>query len=126
MMQTALWASSHKFTCAGTWEEIRVKGQVGPWWKLVWSEINIRRNSFIGWLTMRNNLPNKERMIKWGYNDNSLRVLICNLAWWATVYHIWQQRNDVIHSSRIRSDKQIVKDIMRDVKGILESKLQSQ
>ena len=55
-----------------------------------------------------------------------LRVLICNLAWWAIVYHIWQQWNDVIHSSRIRSDKQIVQDIMRDVEGILESKLQSQ
>lgn len=32
----ALWASFHKFSCAGTWKEIWSKGQFVPWCKLIW------------------------------------------------------------------------------------------
>ena len=32
----ALWASFHKFSCAGTWEEIWSKGIFVPWCKLIW------------------------------------------------------------------------------------------
>ena len=31
----ALWASSYKFNCANTWDELRMKGQMVPWWKLI-------------------------------------------------------------------------------------------
>ena len=50
-------------------------------------------------------------MVGWDTNylkGNSLRLVICKIAWWVAVHHIWQQRNSVIHSSRVRSDKQIV------------------
>ena len=30
----ALWAS-YKFNCANTWDELRMKGQMVPWWKLI-------------------------------------------------------------------------------------------
>ena len=32
----ALWASFHKFSCTGTWEEIWSKGIFVPWCKLIW------------------------------------------------------------------------------------------
>jgi hypothetical protein len=47
----------------------------------------------------------------------SFRIAICKLAWWAAVYHLWQQRNAVIHSGKIRTEEQIIKDVKRDVKN---------
>ena len=48
-------------------------------------------------------------------------MTICKLAWRAAVYHIWQQRNAIIHSRQIRTEEQIVKDVRKDVKCRLES-----
>lgn len=64
-------------------------------------------------------------LIDWSVNQlkgRSLKFTICKLAWWATVYHLWQQRNANIHSKNVRNEEQIIKDIKKDVKGIIESK----
>jgi hypothetical protein len=64
------------------------------------------------------------KLVKWATNNlkgSSFRVTICKLAWWAAVYHIWQQRNAIIHSRKIRTREQIVKDVRKDVKCRLES-----
>lgn len=50
----------------------------------------------------------------------SFRIAICKLAWCAAVYHLWQQRNAVIHSGKIRTEEQIIKDVKRDVKRKIE------
>jgi hypothetical protein len=50
-------------SCADTWKEIRMKGQVVSWWRLLWFDHTIARHSFIGWLAMKNKLPTKEMMI---------------------------------------------------------------
>lgn len=64
-------------------------------------------------------------LIDWSVNQlkgRSLKVTICKLAWWATVYHLWQQRNAIIHSKNVRNEEHIIKDIKKDVKGRIESK----
>ena len=61
----------------------------------------------------------------WVVNDlvgHSLRVTICKIACWAAVYHLWQQRNAIVHSKRIKSEKQNIKVIRKDVKSRIESK----
>jgi hypothetical protein len=43
------------------------------------------------------------------------------VAWWATVYHLWLQRNSRIHGGVIKTEEQIVRDIQKDVKARLDS-----
>ena len=61
----AIWLldGSSKFTCAYTWQHLRVeKGEV-QWWKLVWFIAVVPKHSFIGWLTIRNRLITKNRLL---------------------------------------------------------------
>ena len=45
----------------------------------------------------------------------SFRAAICKLAWWVAVYYLWQQGNAIIHSRKIKTEEQNVKDIKRDI-----------
>ena len=65
----AVWTASNsgKFSCDTTWSELRVKGSEVNWWKILWFSHNIPRHSFIGWLAIKNKLPTRERMLKWGF-----------------------------------------------------------
>ena len=58
--------SSAKFTCADSWQHLRVKQIEVNWWKLVWFTNAIPKHSFIGWLTIRNRLVTKDRLLQWG------------------------------------------------------------
>ena len=64
----AIWMlnSSSKFTCADTWQHLRVKQIEVNWRKLVWFTNAIPKHSFIGWLTIRNRLVTKDRLLQWG------------------------------------------------------------
>uniref|UniRef100_A0A2N9IVN5 Reverse transcriptase zinc-binding domain-containing protein n=1 Tax=Fagus sylvatica TaxID=28930 RepID=A0A2N9IVN5_FAGSY len=64
----AIWMlnSSGKFTCADTWQHLKVKQIEVNWWKLVWFTNAIPKHSFIGWLTIRNRLVTKDRLLQWG------------------------------------------------------------
>ena len=31
-----------------------------------------------------------------------MRAIVCKLAWWATIYYLWSQRNVVLHAGRSR------------------------
>jgi hypothetical protein len=64
----AIWMlnSSGKFTCADTRQHLRVKQIEVNWWKLVWFTNAIPKHSFIGWLTIRNRLVTKDRLLQWG------------------------------------------------------------
>ena len=51
-----------------------------------------------------------EDLIAWGARElkgKGLRVIACKLAlaWWATVYHIWLQRNAIVHEDRILTEE---------------------
>uniref|UniRef100_A0A2N9EMM7 RING-type domain-containing protein n=1 Tax=Fagus sylvatica TaxID=28930 RepID=A0A2N9EMM7_FAGSY len=46
-----------------------------------------------------------DNLVVWGLGNlkgKSLRVLLCKLAWWSSVYHLWLQRNAVVHASTVR------------------------
>ncbi len=43
------------------------------------------------------------------------------MAWWATVYHLWLQRNSRVFGGVIKTEEQIVQDIRRDVKARMDS-----
>ena len=64
----AIWLlnSSGKFNCADTWQHLRGKQAEVQWWKLIWFNKAIPRHGFIGWLTMKNRLATKDRLIQWG------------------------------------------------------------
>ena len=47
---------------------------------------------------------------------NTFRASICKVAWSATVYHVWLQRNNRIFDGEIKTEEQIVKAIKMDVK----------
>ena len=49
-----------------------------------------------------------EDLIEWGFSNlkgKGMRSNICRLGLWATVYHIWLQRNAIIHRGHIKVDK---------------------
>ncbi len=55
-----------------------------------------------------------EALVSWGIKSlkgNSLRVSICKLAWWATVYHLWLHRSSRIHGGVIKTEEQLIRDI---------------
>jgi hypothetical protein len=47
----------------------------------------------------------------------TFRASICKVAWWATVYHVWLQRNNKIFYGESKTEEQIVKAIRMDVKA---------
>jgi hypothetical protein len=65
-----MWTTSGlgTFNCVATWNELRSKGTEMSWWKLIWFHFNVPRHSFIGWLVVNNQLPTRERMMKWNLN----------------------------------------------------------
>lgn len=44
------------------------------------------------------------------------------MAWWATVYHLWIQRNCRIQGGEVKTEEKILKSITRDVKAKMEAK----
>lgn len=43
------------YTCVATWDEIRMKDEGQPWWKLNWFSDAIPKHGFIGWLAVNEN-----------------------------------------------------------------------
>ena len=63
-------------------------------------------------------------LLEWDIKNlkgRSFRVTLCKIAWWATVYHLWLQRNARLHAGEVKSDEQIIKAIRRDVKAKMEA-----
>jgi hypothetical protein len=48
-------------------------------------------------------------------------VTLCKIAWWATLYHIWLQRNARLHDGEVKTEEQIIKVIRKDVKARMEA-----
>jgi hypothetical protein len=62
------------YSCSETWELLREKQPVVDWWKVVWFSLAIPRHAFLLWLVFRDALVTKEKMCKWGYAGDSLRL----------------------------------------------------
>ena len=66
--------SSGCYSCAATYNEIRVKELEVDRWKFLWFQLAIPRHSFIGWLAIKNKLTTTDRLAKWGYTGDTLGV----------------------------------------------------
>jgi hypothetical protein len=66
--------NSGKYQCSGTWDYIRNKRALVPWWKLIWFPLAIPKQAFILWLAIQNRLVTGERMASWGFNGDVLCV----------------------------------------------------
>ena len=63
-----LWipSKSVQLTTSETWNYIRKSSLEVSLWKLLWFPETIPKHAFIGWLTISNRLPIKDRVLKWG------------------------------------------------------------
>jgi hypothetical protein len=50
---------------------------------------------------------------------SSLRATVCKMAWWSSAYHIWLQRNVIIHNSIVWTEEKIMKSIQKGIKARL-------
>jgi hypothetical protein len=68
----SFWTVKIPQDCSWGWRKLlklrhlRVKQIEVNWWKLVWFTNAIPKHSFIGWLTIRNRLVTKDRLLQWG------------------------------------------------------------
>jgi hypothetical protein len=63
-------------------------------------------------------------LLEWDIKNlkgRSFRVTLCKITWWATVYHLWLQRNARLHAGEVKFEEQIIKAIRRDVKAKMEA-----
>lgn len=51
-----------------------------------------------------------------------LRATLSKTAWWAAIYHLWSQRNAILHVKRLYSEDQHFRIIKTDVRGRVEGK----
>jgi len=74
----AVWHSPNgAYSCTATWDQLRVKLPVVPWWKLVWHPLAILQHFFFLWLVFKDAIVTKYRMSSWRYIGNVL-YLFCH------------------------------------------------
>jgi hypothetical protein len=74
-----VWDSRNgKYSCAETWEKLRSRHPVVPWWKTVWFPMAIPRHSFFLWLVFKDAVVTRNKMSAWGYSGPCLCfILLC-------------------------------------------------
>ncbi|XP_062158862.1 uncharacterized protein LOC133866371 [Alnus glutinosa] len=172
-------ASKEVYSCAETWNKLRVKLPDVNWQKVVWFPQAIPRHVLILWLALRDALVTKEKMCSWGFSGSSACIfgygcqenrghlffacsfslwvwpavvsicLIPNLPvdweeviWWfikdlqgtslkanacrlslaAVVYHLWWQKNALLHGNTPKTEEDIVSQIKWQVGSRLLAK----
>jgi hypothetical protein len=58
------------YSCAETWDQLRVKLPIVDWHKVVWFSL-APKHAFILWLALRDALVTKKKMCSWGFNGSS-------------------------------------------------------
>ena len=59
------------FSTSTAWDSIRSRKDEVEWYHLVWGQQTIPRHAFVLWMAIRNKLPTKARVMKYGGNVNS-------------------------------------------------------
>jgi hypothetical protein len=68
-----VWKSkSGVYSCGETWNLLRTKFHVVPWWQVVWCPLAIARHAFMLWLVFRKAIATKKWMCGWGFAGNFL------------------------------------------------------
>jgi hypothetical protein len=68
---------------------------------------------------------NWDDVVNWfkvGVNGKSLKSALCNMCLGAAVYHLWRQRNDLLHGNPHCSEEAIVSHIKWQVRARLLAK----
>ncbi|XP_020262290.1 uncharacterized protein LOC109838246 [Asparagus officinalis] len=105
-----------------------------PWYNTVWERMNYPKHSIIGWLTVQNRLLTQDRIMNWlnfrwrscswsyllNWYNNCLRGKgfkkgIKRMAFSATLYKIWGERNNRIFLLKSKGIEQLVKEIKVDI-----------
>lgn len=66
-----------------------------------------------------------KELVEWSVvhlQRKGLRATLCKIAWWATIYLLWNQRNAILPVKRIYSEDQYIRTIKTDVRGRVEGK----
>lgn len=63
-----------KYSSSDTWDALRKKQGCVEWWQLVWFPLRILKHSFILWLAMKIALTTGDKLLKWGYQVDTIRV----------------------------------------------------
>lgn len=66
-----LWRNTNstdpgQFSSALTWDKLNPVTGIASWWKSVWFPSSIPKHSFILWLTMRERLLTRDKLLRWG------------------------------------------------------------
>jgi hypothetical protein len=68
-----VWKSkSGVYSCAETWNLVRVHYPKVSWWHVVWFPQAIPRHAFLLWLVFSKAITTKEKMCGWGFTGNTL------------------------------------------------------
>ncbi|KAL0696022.1 hypothetical protein Bca4012_063202 [Brassica carinata] len=128
---------SKHFSTAATWQLIRTQGTAQDWSKVVWFQLGVPRFAFITWLAIKNRLSTGDLMQTWGQTQGRPpdpdweitlthltahifgyhEFLLVRLAFQATIYMIWRERNDRKHLRNPRPPHQLAKIVEKTVRN---------
>lgn len=79
-----LWKNSNseklgQFFSSLTWSSLHPQTDLVSWWMSVWFTVSIPKHSFIMWLTMRDMLVTKDKLLSWGLQVHPDCVLCIGL-----------------------------------------------
>ncbi|KAG7587431.1 Endonuclease/exonuclease/phosphatase superfamily [Arabidopsis thaliana x Arabidopsis arenosa] len=84
-------------------------------WRLLLSRLDPRRQSFLSW----------DELLSWtSSRSTNAPSLIRLIAVQATVYHIWKQRNNVLHNNIVLPHQTIFKIIDKEIRNIISARRQ--
>lgn len=68
---------SHTFSASRTWDHLNPAGPPVDWCKTVWFKGRIPKHAFLSWVSSRNMLHTRDRLLSWGISVPST-CLLCN------------------------------------------------
>ncbi|KAL0726214.1 hypothetical protein Bca4012_022307 [Brassica carinata] len=67
------------FSSSKTWENLHQLPDIVPWHKTIWFKQRIPKHAFLAWISIRDRLPTRDRLIAWGMDVPS-SCLLCSAA----------------------------------------------
>ncbi|XP_074277764.1 uncharacterized protein LOC141601388 [Silene latifolia] len=128
------------YTVSSGYELLRTKFQVVSWDKYVWSDWNVPKHSFFGWLIAREALQVKAKLFAlgisqddqcllcwiagiWNQVRSSVQKKVVMCAFMAAVYSIWMQRNRVRVEGSLLRPEVLIHQIRQMLKHRLKARL---
>ncbi|XP_013624294.1 PREDICTED: uncharacterized protein LOC106330365 [Brassica oleracea var. oleracea] len=68
-----------QFSASKTWEALHPSPPTVPWYNSIWFKQGIPKHAFHAWVSVRNRLPTRDRLLRWGMSVPST-CLLCGVA----------------------------------------------